>query len=113
FGIGKRRFKILNIAPEYPFKSQMKIPPALSALHNFIHIKDPSDEAEGLNLVSVSRNQTREGQEFGFDIDEEEIGESQLGGKITSAEKGRANSRRDRIAEEMWQDYQNYLQTQS
>ncbi|THU77721.1 hypothetical protein K435DRAFT_701771 [Dendrothele bispora CBS 962.96] len=75
----------------------MKIPPALSALHNFIHIKDPSDEAEGLNLVSVSRNQTREGQEFGFDIDEEEIGESQL----------------DRIAEEMWQDYQSYLQTQS
>ena len=57
FGVSKHCFKILNIAPEYPFKIQCKLPPALCALHNFIQIQDPLDDAYNaynLNYVSYS-----------------------------------------------------------
>lgn len=45
FGVCKRCFKLMTAAPEYSLWTQAKIPLALSALHNFIHIHDPTDEA--------------------------------------------------------------------
>ncbi|KAF5354500.1 hypothetical protein D9758_012403 [Tetrapyrgos nigripes] len=51
FGVDKRRFKILTVAPEYPFQTQVKLPPAAAALHNFIHRLDPTDNAEKLNHI--------------------------------------------------------------
>jgi len=55
FGVSKHHFKILNIAPEYPFKTQCKLLPVLCALHNFIWIQDPLDDAYDLNYVSYSQ----------------------------------------------------------
>ena len=36
FGVLKRRFRILLLAPEYNIEIQNRIPAALAALHNFI-----------------------------------------------------------------------------
>jgi hypothetical protein len=35
----------------------------------------------------------------------------ELGGHITAAETARANERRDRIAADMWEQYQRYLES--
>ena len=43
FGILKWCFRILLLAPEYDMDMQARVPPALCALHNFIHQHDPSD----------------------------------------------------------------------
>jgi DDE superfamily endonuclease len=45
FGALKRRFRILSIGCEYSMDVQPKIPSALCAVHNFIHIHDPQVEA--------------------------------------------------------------------
>jgi hypothetical protein len=74
---------------------QARIPAALAAIHNFIRIHDP-DELEGF-------------------VDAEDIEEGFFAGGLAEgqtrmAEKRRANARRDRIAAEMWEQYQAELQ---
>jgi hypothetical protein len=96
FGVLKRRFRILRIPPEYDMHIQALIPPALAALHNFIRQYDPEDiqlyDGELIDEVSPP----------------ESAGE--LGtGPVTPVETLRANERRDRIAGEMWAQYQRYL----
>ncbi|THU78493.1 hypothetical protein K435DRAFT_699925, partial [Dendrothele bispora CBS 962.96] len=105
FGVDKRRFKILNMAPEYPFRTQAKLPPALCALHNFIRILDPHDTADDLNLVFHLRNSSANARDNEEDVPDD----GELGFRVTAAESRRANVRRDCIAQEMWQDYQNYI----
>ena len=58
FGVLKRRFRILLIAPEYNLKVQARIPVALSALHNFIRIHDPEEGSvsEDINDHYVSND---------------------------------------------------------
>ena len=91
FGILKRRFRILELPPEYDMSIQALIPPALAALHNFIRLFDPEeihmyDEDELLDAHMGSHP--------------ESVGE--LGtGPVTPAETVRANKRRDKIAGEM------------
>ena len=46
FGIIKRRFRILLLPLEYAMEIQARILPALCALHNFIRLHDPSDDAQ-------------------------------------------------------------------
>jgi hypothetical protein len=46
FGVLKRHFRILLLAPEYNVDIQSRIPAALCALHNFIRTHDPDDETE-------------------------------------------------------------------
>ena len=43
FGVLKRRFRILQLPPEYDMSIQALIPAALAALHNFIWQYDPDD----------------------------------------------------------------------
>ncbi|KAF8804646.1 hypothetical protein BYT27DRAFT_7035829, partial [Phlegmacium glaucopus] len=43
FGVLKRRFRILLLAPEYSLEIQACIPSALAAIHNFIHLHDPEE----------------------------------------------------------------------
>lgn len=45
FGVLKRRFRILLLAPEYSLEIQARIPAALCAIHNFIRTHDSADEA--------------------------------------------------------------------
>jgi hypothetical protein len=79
---------------------QVLIPPALAALHNFIRQYDPDDI--GLDDCSINT------LDFQMDRNPESAGE--LGdGPPTSNERDQANERRDRIAGDMWEQYQQYL----
>ncbi|KZP25609.1 hypothetical protein FIBSPDRAFT_782881, partial [Athelia psychrophila] len=40
FGVLKRRYHILQLAPEYALEIQVRLPCALAALHNFIREND-------------------------------------------------------------------------
>lgn len=97
FGVLKRRFRILLIAPEYNLEVQARIPVALSALHNFIRIHDPdegsvSDIDDNYVSNDADRNDTTPG----------------LGAEAEGREE--VDARRDQIAEEMWADYQRICQ---
>ena len=96
FGVLKRRFRILQLPPEYDISIQALIPSALAALHNFIREYDPEEIGE----IEISD-------------DEEPLLESvgELGaGPVTRDETLRANARRDQIADAMWEQYQTYLE---
>ena len=99
FGICKRRFKLMVVAPEYNLQTQAKIPAALAALHNFIRIHDPDDNAQDEDDYEEDHNLRSP----------VEIHAEHLGGHISQAEKDRASAKRDAIATAMWVDYQNVL----
>ena len=98
FGILKRRFQILHLPPEYGMDVQALIPPALAALHNFIRDYDPEE----------IHNYDDEALDIQMGLPPEPAGE--LGaGPATSEERARASERRDKIAADMWEQYQRYL----
>jgi hypothetical protein len=103
FGVLKKRFQILKSAPEYPMNVQAQIPAALAALHNFIREFDPDD-------LHAYDDDEEFDYEFQDPPDSESIGELGVG-LVTSSERVRANERRDRIAAEMWEQYQNYVES--
>ena len=74
---------------------QARIPAALAAIHNFIRIHDP-DELEDF----VDADDTEQGFFAG------ELAQ----GQTRTAERRRANARRDEIAAAMWEQYQAELQ---
>lgn len=99
FGVLKRRFRILQLAPEYNMDTQGRLPAALCALHNFIRTHDPDDETEM--------------REIGGDIVDEDVpgpfipaAEPQAGG---GAIRNQAIALRNRIASELWEQYQGVL----
>ncbi|KIL54102.1 hypothetical protein M378DRAFT_93143 [Amanita muscaria Koide BX008] len=89
-------------APEYDIHTQAKIPYALAALHNFIRIHDPDDNAT-TSYDHAEGSHSRDTQSS------HEINAENLGGNISQAERTRASERRDIIAKAMWEDYQNVL----
>ena len=98
FGILKRRFRILHLPLEYGMDVQTLIPPALAALHNFIRDYDPEE----------IHNYDDEALDIQMGLPPEPAGE--LGaGPATSEERARASERRDKIAADMWEQYQRYL----
>jgi DDE superfamily endonuclease len=104
FGILKRRFRILQLPPEYNMSIQALIPPALAALHNFIREYDP-DEIQ-------TYDDNDEPVEFELQMGPSgSVGE--LGGQVTREETVRANGRRDEIAGGMWDQYQHYLESRA
>src|SRR6266404_5929446 len=99
FGILKHRFKILQLAPEYNMSIQALIPPVLAALHNFIQQYDPSEITsfvEANDLIDF---------QMGY---HEPVGV--LGDSLMVNETRRANARWDRITDDMWAQYQHYLE---
>ena len=48
FGVLKNRFRILLLPPKYPLEIQIRIPAALSAVHNFIHHYESIDNTHGV-----------------------------------------------------------------
>lgn len=91
FGVLKRRYRILLLAPEYSLEIQARIPSALAAIHNFIRLHDPK---EG----------TLEG-----DIDDSIYGHfgetSESNPHAPATVEDEVDIRRDRIAQAMWDDY--------
>jgi hypothetical protein len=100
FGVLKRRFRILVIPPEYDMKTQVRLPAALAALHNFIRDHDPSEVED-------------------FDGEDEDLDDPQPGEPVSMgdlaegvprrAERRQADDLRDRIAKAMWEDYRREL----
>jgi hypothetical protein len=92
----KKRWDILNRAPEYAMPIQARIPVGLAAVHNFILAYDDTDLKNYLDSLP------------GGGTGGEEVGE--LGdGPISRTEYNRASALRDQIAEEMWQSYQAFI----
>jgi hypothetical protein len=106
FGVLKRRFRILQLPPEYNMRTQVLIPPALAALHNFIREFNP----EEIQTFDRSINGDDINQPLDFQMAPHPAFVGELGlGPVTRGETVRANARRDRIAGEMWAQYQDYL----
>lgn len=95
FGIFKRRFKILVSTPEYSIDTQACLVQALAVAHNFIRIHDPDDEPDVGDAAEESGPDTNR-----------DVAAIQ---NVTRSERSRATQMRDRIAADMWKDYQEYL----
>jgi hypothetical protein len=98
FGVLKKRFPILKTAPEYQYHHQVKLVLALTALHNFIRRHAQGREDRFYREADIERER------------ELAAGDSDLGGGRVAAgpvDEHMANYR-DRIAQQMWQDYLNY-----
>ncbi|CDO78156.1 hypothetical protein BN946_scf184541.g2 [Trametes cinnabarina] len=94
FGILKKRFPILRSGCEYRMKYQVRLPPALCALHNFIRLHDPSEINDFIDIHEDPDRPPSTG----------ELAQ----GPATRAERERANARRDYIATSMWNSYQEW-----
>jgi hypothetical protein len=86
FGVLKRRFRVLLLAPEYSMDIQARIPAALCTIHNFISIHDPTEK------VILADD----------DDDDAPAGDAPAAPAIAVDEP---SVRRDQIAQEMWEDY--------
>ncbi|KAJ8579557.1 hypothetical protein M405DRAFT_895196, partial [Rhizopogon salebrosus TDB-379] len=87
-------FLMLRHAPEYDMDIQAQIPVVLCALHNFIQKYHPDTfdlESDG-NLLEINQ-----------DVALGEFGE----GPADAVEQRRADEQRERIVNEMWDDYLN------
>jgi hypothetical protein len=89
FGVLKRCFRVLLLTPEYSLEIQARIPAALCAIHNFICIHDPIDE-----VMYTDDDDSNNGVVFNDDTIE-----------AVAAEVDQPLARRDRIAQQMWDDY--------
>lgn len=96
FGVVKKRWTILMRPPEYSMTIQVRIFPALAAIHNFIRIHDTEDIHDFDDEICDPHPSARTGQ---------------LATSLVSpAERERAADRRDEIAQQMWDDYLEYLE---
>jgi hypothetical protein len=90
----KRKFKILKLAPEYSIDTQIDLILALTALFNFIRIEEGDENVD---------------LEDSIEAEEEDIQPSNIQSFQGSNRRGRMDILRDRIAEDMWKDYQQYI----
>jgi hypothetical protein len=95
FGVLKRKFKILKLAPEYSFDTQVDLVLALTALFNFIRLQDQEDQED-----QEDNNTTEEDIQPNIQAPPQVLG---------SNKRGRMDILRDKIAEDMWKDYQQYI----
>ena len=107
FAILERRFRILRSAPEYSMDIQVLIPPALAALHNFIREWDPEEIPEEITGYG-------DDDELDYQVHPhpESLGELAMG-VVTPREREQANERRDKIAADMWDQYQHNLESRA
>ena len=96
FGVLKKCFQILLIAPEYNLDVQARLPAALCTIHNFICIHAPNEPADQYDVDSIMF-----GGGGGGGNDDQPAGET--------AGDDEPSERRDAIAQAMWDDYQQIL----
>jgi len=112
FGILKRRFRILRTPPKYHFSPQVKLVFALTALHNFIRlnsdgIEDNTRKRKWTDVENEDGSQQSEGIDS---VGNEPLGERSDRTDIDGAKQ--MSQLRERIAEDMWRDYDLYLERQ-
>jgi hypothetical protein len=93
FGVLKRKFKILKTAPEYSIQTQVDIVLALTALFNFTRLRD-GDIVD--NYICTAETDTEDIQPFTLESN-------------NKTEARSMNILRDKIAEDMWKDYQQFI----
>lgn len=117
FGVLKKRFRILDTAPQYTFDLQRKLILVLCALHNFIRIlangKEDAfyrKEDQDATLYPTQDDMEERGLVPSLPYDSRWIGGRRLD-HTQAAQYRRLVRERDQIAERMWGQYQSYLQT--
>jgi hypothetical protein len=100
FGVLKCCFCILHLGSEYQYSIQAQILAVLCAIHNFIHIHNPSEDDSEINEAEEQYNQYADA---GDDI--------MRGIGFQESAFDAVVARRDRIAAEMWTSYQKVLQS--
>ena len=96
FGVVKRRFRIMGVAPEYDLHTQALLVLAICVLHNVIRIHDPSDLNNADMAASLDWQVTRR-----F--------EDEFGCSITQEERERAGQHRDNLSCSIWDQYVQYM----
>ena len=91
FGVLKRRFRILLLAPEYSLEIQARIPAALCTIHNFICTHDVDE-----NVVEP---------DLGDDEAQNDHDHDHIASAAAAAELDCPSARQDHIAQQMWDDY--------
>jgi hypothetical protein len=91
FGVLKRHFRILLLAPEYSLEIQGRIPAALCTIHNFIRTHDV--------------DKTIVESDLGDDEAQNAHDHNHVASAAAAAELDRPSARRDLIAQQMWDDY--------
>ncbi|KAJ6495494.1 hypothetical protein C8R45DRAFT_824167 [Mycena sanguinolenta] len=100
----ERIFGVFSRAPEYDMDIQARIPPALAVIHNFIL---RHDDVEWEDILAMNAEDPNPG--FRNDDLDTELG-TLAAGPTDDAEKARSESRRDVVAQAMWESYQDILQ---
>lgn len=95
FGVIKKRFPMLVIAPMYPICVQIDIFLAIIVLHNFIRMSGKGDDEI---LLSYVHDQS--------DVSPEDLSDSSEGLNVPAVDKAAAEQLRDAIANHMWREYQ-------
>ena len=93
FGVVKRKFKILGQVAEYSIDTQVDLVLALCGLYNFIRQHEDIDH----ELAEVEL-EDEEGAEEGAEVEE-----------VKGTRNKYMNKKREEIAQQMWKDYQEYL----
>jgi hypothetical protein len=94
FGVLKHHFRILIHAPRYNLQIQARIPAAMCTIHNFIRLHDPQEGP--LPDADSDGDLAEDEEEVVAAVDEEEAPNDM-------------KHLRDRIAEDMWTQYQQVL----
>ena len=94
-------------AAEYSLRTQSKISGAIASLHNFVHVHDPDDLA---NEDGDNDDSDDEAPPVSHAIPNTP---ENLGGHISQAEKDHSGAKWDEIAQVMWADYMQELQTRN
>lgn len=81
------------LAPEYPLLVQAQLVPALTVLHNFIRIHDPTDESD----LHLEHNNIQ--------LREHDYGDDEYDAQDPMEVRNAGTRLHGEIANKMWQDY--------
>lgn len=95
FGVIKRRFQIFKSVPEYLFTTEINLVFAITALHNFIKTHQSQEDIYDRKQIHAEReDQQRDNEDY-----------IETRANLTKGDGKKMNEFRDKMAEEMWQDY--------
>ena len=100
FRVLKREFKMAREPCEYKINIQCRIPLGLALVHNFLRTHDPTRHSDQLHIP------LRHEPVHNIHGDIEPAAQV----PIAASEDAAASARRDRIASELWAQYQNELE---
>ncbi|EEB88367.1 hypothetical protein MPER_13833 [Moniliophthora perniciosa FA553] len=104
FGVLKKRWGVLTNPLRYNMDVQARVVLALIAIHNLILQYDPQEQQDTADVGDDDAVDLNPGYRT---QDEGQLAETLV---VPEAERTRAEAKRDRIAQEMWDSYQAYIQ---